>query len=56
MGLINVIPQNEKEDFDFTFNDLDPIEFMRNSFMGGHKYLMRTDFSQIPAAARRVKR
>lgn len=54
--LINVIPEQDRPDFDFTFEDVDPNEFFQNAILGGHKYLTLTDMSKIPAAAKRQER
>ncbi|KAK7582253.1 hypothetical protein V9T40_013698 [Parthenolecanium corni] len=56
LGLLTIIPENEKDAFDVTYENIDPREFMETSILGGHKYLLKTDFSQIPIGARKLKR
>ncbi|XP_065217916.1 putative fatty acyl-CoA reductase CG5065 [Planococcus citri] len=56
MKILNSIPSQDKEAFDFAFDDIDPCEYLRDGIIGGHKYLLNTDITSLPAAVTRVKR
>ncbi len=54
--LLDMIPKADKEAFDFDFEGIDPAVYLGHSVLGGHKYLLKTDITKLPAAARRQTR
>lgn len=55
LRLLDEIPDCDKSAFDFEFQHLDVNAYFMDAIVGGHKYLLRTDMSLLPGAAKRVK-
>lgn len=54
--LLGTIPPQDKEAFDFAFDDIEPTEYLHDAIVGGLKYLLNTDTAVLPAAVTRLKR
>lgn len=51
----HVLPE-DKEDFDFNFDDLDVLEFFKTATMAGKLYLLHEDLSLHPQAIKKAER
>jgi len=56
LGLIDKIPDVDRKEFDYSFEDIDVTEFMKNATIGSQKYLFNMDESNRPFAKKQFNR
>lgn len=56
LGLLQHIPDTDKEDFDFAFEHVNPDEYFSNCVIGTQKYLFNTNLAQITQARKKLKK
>lgn len=56
LGLLKHIPDTEKDEFDFTFDHLDPPATFKHVLIGAQKYLFNTNPKKIIQAKKQLKK
>lgn len=56
LGLLEHIPDSEKEDFDFSFDNVNPEDTFKNVVIGTQKYLFNTNPEKMIEAKSKLKK
>lgn len=56
LGLLKYIPDDEKEDFDFNFENVNTSNIFKNCLIGAQKYLFNTDYKKINQSSQKLKK
>lgn len=56
LGLLKHIPDAERVDFDFSFDDVDVADIFKNSLIGTQKYLFNADPKKIIQTKKKLKK
>lgn len=56
VGLIDKIPDEDREEFDYNFENIDYIEFLKNAALGCQKFMFKETNPNRTAARRQYQR